>query len=258
MDKKYFFFDIDGTLTNKETGEIVESAKMTIQQLQAQGHFVCIATGRAYYKTKEFAKKMGIHHIVSNGGAALTINDELIENRPLDHQLAVQLCYEADRLGYGILISPRDSLDVVMKDERFIEQIGYRQEPTRYILNRSMKFEDIENIYKIYIAISPKEEDRLTLKDSLGHIRFMPGCLTYQHDEKDQGILKMIERVNGKKEDVVVFGDDFNDLVMFKKEWTNIAMGNACEPLKAQATFVTKASVDDGIEYACRHFGWIL
>ena len=47
MDKKYFFFDIDGTLTNKETGEIVESAKMTIQQLQAQGHFVCIATGRA-------------------------------------------------------------------------------------------------------------------------------------------------------------------------------------------------------------------
>ena len=57
----------------------------------------------------------------------------------------------------------------------------------------------------------------------------MPGCLTYQHDEKDQGILKMIERVNGKKEDVVVFGDDFNDLVMFKKEWTNIAMGNACE-----------------------------
>ena len=57
MDKKYFFFDIDGTLTNKETGEIVESAKMTIQQLQAQGHFVCIATGRAYYKTKEFAKR---------------------------------------------------------------------------------------------------------------------------------------------------------------------------------------------------------
>lgn len=41
---------------------------------------------------------------------------------------------------------------------------------------------------------------------------------------------------------------------MFKKEWTNIAMGNACEPLKAQATFVTKASVDDGIEYACQPF----
>ena len=70
------------------------------------------------------------------------------------------------------LISPRDSIDVVMKDERFIEQVGYRQEPTRYILNRSMKFEDIENIYKIYIAISPKEEDRLTLK-IVRHIRFM-------------------------------------------------------------------------------------
>ena len=48
MSKKYFFFDIDGTLTNKQTGELVPSAKKTIQKLQQNGHFVCIATGRAY------------------------------------------------------------------------------------------------------------------------------------------------------------------------------------------------------------------
>ncbi len=56
MNKKYFFFDIDGTLTNKLTGELVPSAQKTIRQLQENGHFVCIATGRAYYKTKDFAK----------------------------------------------------------------------------------------------------------------------------------------------------------------------------------------------------------
>ena len=103
MQKKYFFFDIDGTLTNKETGEIVPSAKETIRLLQEKGHFVCIATGRAYYKTKEFAKNAGIHHIVSNGGAALTIDDELIENAPLDYDKAVALCKEASEKGYGIL-----------------------------------------------------------------------------------------------------------------------------------------------------------
>ena len=58
-------------------------------------------------------------------------------------------------------------------------------------------------------------------------------------------------------EDVVVFGDDYNDLVMFRPEWTSIAMGNACDALKKKADFVTKASYDDGIEYACRHYGWI-
>ena len=57
--------------------------------------------------------------------------------------------------------------------------------------------------------------------------------------------------------DVVVFGDGENDLVMFKKEWTSIAMGNGVEDLKKKADFVTKDSTDDGIEYSCRHFGWI-
>ncbi len=36
--------------------------------------------------------------------------------------------------GFGILIAVNDSIDVVMKDERFIEQVGERQAMTRYIL----------------------------------------------------------------------------------------------------------------------------
>lgn len=257
MKKKYFFFDIDGTLTNKETGEVIESAKVAIERLQQQGHFVCIATGRAYYKTKDFAKKVGIHHIVSNGGAALTINDQLIENRPLDHQKAVALCQEAYEKRYGILVAPSDSIDVIMLNDDFIHQVGYRQEPTRYFLRRDLSFEDIQDIYKIYIAIDQKDENQLTLLNSLGHIRFVNSYLTYQHDEKDQGIMRMVDCVGGKEEDVVVFGDDYNDLVMFKDEWTSIAMGNACDELKAKASFVTKRNVDDGILYACEYFGWI-
>lgn len=255
--KKYFFFDIDGTLTNKQTGELIESAKKTIQKLQENGHFVCIATGRAYYKTCDFAKQAGFHHIVSNGGAAITINDQLIENKPLDRQKAIALCQEAHQKGFGVLISPNDSIDVLMNDELFIQQVGYRQEPTRYFYDASLQYQDIQDYYKIYIAIEQKREHELSLLDSLGHIRFMPEYLTYQHDAKDEGILKMLEYVGGKVEDVVVFGDDFNDLVMFKPEWTCIAMGNACDALKEKATFVTRTSYEDGIEYACQHYGWI-
>ena len=257
MQKKYFFFDIDGTLTNKQTGELVASAKKTIQKLQDNGHFVCIATGRAYYKTKDFAKKAGFHHVVSNGGAAITINDQVIENRPLDRDKAIALCYEAHQKGFGLLITPNDSIDVLMNDELFIKQVGYRLEPTRYFYDPSLRYEDIKDYYKIYIAIDQNREHELTLLDSLGHIRFMKDYLTYQHDEKDQGIMRMLEYVGGTKEDVVVFGDDYNDLIMFKPEWTSIAMGNACEELKKKASFVTKASYDDGIEYACQYFGWI-
>ncbi|MDE6953923.1 MAG: Cof-type HAD-IIB family hydrolase [Erysipelotrichales bacterium] len=257
MVKKYFFFDIDGTLTNKETGEIVPSAKEAIRLLQENGHFVCIATGRAYYKTRQFAKKMGIRHIVSNGGAAITINNQLLENKPLPYQKAVALCDEAQNKGFGVLISTDDSIDVCMIDDRFIHQVGYRKEPTRYFLYQNKEYKDFKDIYKIYIAIPKEKENQLSLLKSLGYIRFMPDYLTYQHDEKEKGIQRMIELVGGKQEDVVVFGDDYNDLVMFKDEWFSIAMGNACQELKDKADFITKKNVDNGILYACQYFGWI-
>lgn len=257
MDKKYFFFDIDGTLTDIKTGIPVPSALETIKKLQDKGHFVAIATGRAYYKTKETAKMLGIHNLVSNGGAALIYNDELVTNSPLDREKALALIHEADEKGFGILIAVNDSIDVVMKDERFIEQVGERQELTRYILDKSLNYDDLKDIYKIYIAIPEDKEEELTLRDTVGHIRFVSPYLTYQHDAKEKGIIKMMEYLKADIKDVVVFGDGENDLVMFKKEWTSIAMGNGVEDLKKKADFVTKDSTDDGIEYACRHFGWI-
>ena len=43
MEKKYFFFDIDGTLTDRSTGKIVPSAREALDRLEANGHFVAIA-----------------------------------------------------------------------------------------------------------------------------------------------------------------------------------------------------------------------
>lgn len=63
--------------------------------------------------------------------------------------------------------------------------------------------------------------------------------------------------MNGSMNDVVVFGDGKNDITMMQQAAISVAMGNAIDELKKIATFVTKSNKEDGIMYACKHFGWI-
>ena len=255
--KRYFFFDIDGTLTDLKTGAFVESALQTIRELQEARHFVAIATGRVCYKTKPAAEITGIHNYVANGGAALILNDEIIRNSPLDRDKALTILHEADELGYGILIAPGDSTDVLMRDRRFLEQAGERQEPTNYILRPDLSFDEIPAIYKFYLSVPAAEEERIHSRDLLGHIRMGKPYYWYQHDAKDQGIRDLLAYLGADPRDAVVFGDGKNDMVMFGKEWLSIAMGGGYPDLLAMADYVTAPSEEDGIRKACRYFGWI-
>lgn len=256
MNKKFIFFDIDGTLTIKETGEILPSVRRTIKKLQ-ENHIVAIASGRAYYKVKAVVEDLRISYVVANGGAALAIDGKLVGNYPLDRDKAIALLKQADELNLGWLVAYEDSISVVMRDTLFIEQAGFRQEPTRYYYRPELKIDDLKEIYKVYIALSRQQEALLSERKNIGYIRFADPYLIFQNDAKDLGIKRMVEMLGGSDEDVFVFGDDYNDMVMFRDEWTCIAMGNGCDALKEKATFVTRKNSEDGIEYACQHYNLI-
>lgn len=254
--KKYFFFDIDGTLTDRETNKIVPSAAEAIRKLQEAGHFVSIATGRAYYKSEPFRREQGFQHMVCNGGHGIVLSGVLKENRPLDYEKSFAIYRQAIELGYGVLVAVDDSKKVYTKDYRFYDQSGLRKEPTTYIIDDVFDPADYGAIYKMYISIPEDEEDRLTLKDTVGHLRFVQEYLMFQPDAKKEGILRMLEYAGGKPEDVVVFGDDYNDLCMFDEQFYCVAMGNGCDELKEKADYIAKKNVEDGIYKACEEHGW--
>lgn len=257
MNKKYFFFDIDGTLTDHTTKQIVPSAQKALDELQKKGHFVAIATGRAHYKARGFMESVGLHSMVCCGGNGLVINDQLIQNIPLNREKAIETYDKAQLLGYGVLAMIDDSIDVYSNNDQFRLQCGGRKEPTRYIINPAFDIHDVKDIFKLYVSV-PEAEDDIFIKDNtLGHLRFVKEYLMFQHDRKKEGIQDMMNHLQADFKEVVVFGDDYNDLVMFDPQWMSIAMGNACDALKAKADFITDRNVDDGIWNACRHFGWL-
>lgn len=256
MDRKFFFFDIDGTLTDDATKEIVPSALEAVVKLQQAGHFVSLATGRANYKAEGFREKHGFRNMVCNGGHGIYFDGKLRENGPIDYEKALALYRQALALGYGVLAAIDDSEKVYANSFRFYETAGIRREPTTYMIDERFDPANVDSIYKLYVAIPREEEHLLTLKDTLGHLRYQEEYLMFQADEKRDGILKMLRYAGGNPEDVVVFGDDYNDLCMFDERFYRIAMGNACEALKEKADFVAGRNVDDGIYKACESHGW--
>ena len=260
MKKKYFFFDIDGTLTDRETGKIVPSAAEALKKLRDAGHFVAINTGRAHYKARKFFDANGFDNMVSNGGKAIVVGKKLVENSPLIYENALKLYNEAIGKGYGVLVADEDSELVRTRDFKFYDQAGIRKEPTRYVIDEKYTPEEKGIIYKLYISIPQMSEQELLRilpsAELLGHIWFEPEYLLVQQDCKREGIYRMLEIVGGSPEDVVVFGDDLNDMDMFAPEFYKIAMGNGHPELKAAADLVAPANTDDGIYRVCQENGW--
>ncbi len=257
-ERKYFFFDIDGTLTDRATNQVVPSAKEAIRLLQENGHFCAINTGRAAYKGAPVMDQIGVDNMICNGGRGLIIDRELVKNMPLDFDAAKALYDQALERGYGMLVAQDNSIDVYAANFDFIRQAGERLEPTRYIIDKT--YVPHPPIYKMYAAIPPEEETNLPLlnnPEQYGALRFEAGYLIIQPDEKKNGILRMLEAIDGDPANTVVFGDDTNDLDMFSDPFYKIAMGNGHPDLKAVADEVAPKNTDDGIYKVCKAHGWI-
>ena len=257
MRKKYFFFDIDGTLTDEATHQLVPGALYALHKLEESGHFVSIATGRAHYKAKPLTDRIGIQNIVCAGGACLVREGTVIENIPLPREKIIPFLEQADSRECGWLLMLNDSDEVYMRDYRFLQQAGLRREQTTYLYEPKLDYHAVPSIFKVYLAMNQKQEAQEEWRQAFSFLRLTPAYCVYQYDTKKTGIIRMLENVRGNIADVVVFGDGKNDLVMFDSAWTTIAMGNGAPALKERADFVTAKNTDNGILRACRHFGWI-
>lgn len=259
MSKKYFFFDIDGTLTKSPSDPTIPQETFeALQALKDQGHFVAIATGRAHCMAQFAMQMTGIQNVVCDGGNGLCLDGQLVSIEAMDREKSLSICQEALAKNLPFAVVEGDCLDLLAPNTYFNDRMDMSGSGMTYHVLPDFDLNQIQHFHKIFMALTKEEETLVETRHLLPYMRYHEQAFVFEPADKFAGIEKMMAYLNAPLEDVVVFGDGKNDLDMFKKAPFSIAMGNAIEELKAIASYVTSRSDDDGIGKACRHFGWIL
>ena len=71
---------------------------------------------------------------------------------------------------------------------------------------------------------------------------------------KGDGLTNLCKLLNIKPEEVIVFGDNFNDLEMLQFAGTSVVMENGEEEIKNIADFVTLPNTEGGVGYAIEKY----
>ena len=253
MRKKYFFFDIDQTLGVGISKTVPPDTQYCLDALQRAGQFVALATGRLQCDAAAFAREHGIHSLVADGGASLTVDGRILMMEGLPLAPVKRLLHD---------LSGRHQPWAVVIDNSFDRYTPYddypREDPRNYMVTKVGPV-DIDGLTKVYKVTYAREKKGLepASRQGLPHLPYIDDTYLVEPVDKGRGIEKMMALLGADPGDAVVFGDGLNDITMFRKPFFAIAMGNARPIIKERADYITDDVDKGGVLNACRHFGWL-
>jgi Cof subfamily protein (haloacid dehalogenase superfamily) len=258
---KMIVTDMDGTLLNRDL-KISKRNLDAIQKIRDMGIIFCVATGRPDQLVKEYIKPLNMNEpmILYNGSV---VGHPFQETRLYEEALDKE-----DVLEIIKYCNQNDIISMAYTKEKIISKPNYRVD---FFLERNKTlepearsiFEDIkdadeiaskykvqkiliiENDQKKYLDLKSKLEakNKFTIATSQkGFIDINPkGC------SKGKALEILAKHYDINLENVVVFGDQENDLTMLEEAGISVAMGNAVEKAKEIADYVTLTNNEDGV-----------
>ena len=252
--KAVVFFDLDGTLLNKQSevdAEIIE----TIQKLKENNVLPVICTGRSLVEITEIANKTGIDTIISLNGQHIVLNGEVIYNHPINKDVVEQLVEFAKQNGDELSFYSPDAIRVSSDKKIVHECYGLIHAPIPPIDAEYYKGKDIQMMLVI------READYLddAYRNEFPMLEFYRNGakamdVITRGQSKGTGLQFLMQYLNLNQVPTYAFGDGTNDFAMFAAVDYPIAMGNAVEALKEQAIYITTNNDDHGIVNGLEHF----
>ena len=255
---KIIFFDIDDTLRNSKTGFIPSTIPTVFQQLREKGILTGIATGRGIFGVVPEIKALKPDFFVTLNGAYIEDKkgNVMYSNKIARDKVEEYIAWTKEvGIDYGLVGSHEAKLS------RRTEMISQAIDSIYPDLDVDPDFYQKEDIYQMWTF--EEQGDDLTLPESLASTLRLVRWHEHSSDvvpisgSKATGVAKVVDQLGLKPENVMVFGDELNDLELFDYAGISVAMGISHEKIKEKADYITKTLEEDGIFDALEGFGMV-
>lgn len=261
MNYKLIALDLDGTLKNSQN-EITPKTKAALIKAQELGIKVVLASGRPTPGLRHEARELELEkyegYILSFNGARVVDvkTHETLYEQTLTIEEAKQAYQRAKKFGLACMTYEDDVIVTEDIDDEYVcveAHINDIQKKKVDSFLDNLK----EPIHKVLLTGKPdyvasiEERFKEPFGDSLSIYRSAPYFIEImaQGIDKASSLDKLAKSLGIRQEEVMAFGDGYNDLSMIEYAGCGVAMANAVEGVKQRAQLVTLSNDDDGIAY---------
>ncbi len=265
---KIIALDVDGTLVDHQ-GKINPNDKEALIRVQKEkGVRLIIATGRPYAAMKHLGEELELKKYQGflmpyNGGEAYSSEDgERLWQKAFPVKYVPELYRLSKDKGLTILTYTKEFVLTENVDDSYLaKELKITQMPTQKLNNF---VEEIpSDISKCLVVGSAEDIETLeqevvgALGECIGAFRSDPTFLELvpKGINKALSIERLLKELNLSADNLMAFGDSYNDLEMLEFAGLGVAMGNARDEIKVRANAVTLSNEEAGISaFINKHF----
>ena len=243
---KIILTDLDETLLHSDK-TISDYTKDVLSQCRAYGILVGFCTSRGMAGIRDYIKQIQPDIVICNGGACIYYNDELVHSATFTTEETRKILAKA----YEVC---GESSEITLDTLEHIYWNRGKDETVKYVDNAI--FDDFSNFaqpaMKICVQTDDPEKAKMIAQcvtscdylpfSDIPWYKFSSGIAT-----KEYAVKVLSEKLKVSLDEIIAFGDDFNDIGMLKLCGKGIAMENAILQVKEVADDITLSNNEDGV-----------
>ena len=260
--------DMDGTLLLPD-GTISPRAARALVACEERGIRVILASGRSFFNIRTYYKQLGLKSpmLTENGtrGDASCMGPLLFDSC---------LPAEVTRAVLAILRAEKMRLDVVTREAMY-EEFGAHSDPAKvekileedgirytFVWEQPQRTdaEGVPHAYRLY-AVSQDVDKLARVRAALQALPVDIASSGWDNLEiiqpginKGTGLARLAAHYGIEREEVMAFGDHWNDAEMLEWAGESFAMENAIPEIRARAKHIAPSNAEDGVARTIEEF----